>query len=82
MTITVLDNKTNNTYLCALVFLKYEDTQSFIKIFKYLNEMYEFSPTIIHIDYSCSLTSALNHDNIYKKKPIIDIVSFISPKQY
>ena len=70
MTITGLDNNTNNIYLCALIFLKYEDTQSFIKIFKYLNEMYKFSPKIIHIDYSSSLAKALNEDNIFKNKPI------------
>ena len=39
MTITGVDNNTNNSYICALILLKYEDNISFYKIFKYLNDM-------------------------------------------
>ena len=66
-----VNNTNNTTCLCALVLLKYEDSISFIKIFKYLNEYYSFNPKIVNIDYSASLTKALQTDNIFKDKPII-----------
>ena len=71
MTITGTNDENYNTYICALILLKYEDTQSFSKIFKYLNEMYCFNPHIVHIDYSSSLTKALSIENIFNNKPII-----------
>ena len=52
-------NKENISYIYALILLKFEDYISFIKIFEYLNSMYNFNPHIIHIDYSKSLTKAL-----------------------
>ena len=39
MTITGTNDENYSTYISALIILKYEDTQSFAKIFKYLNEM-------------------------------------------
>ena len=71
MTITGVNKVTNNTYICCLILLKYEDTISFTKIFKYLNDMFLFNPAVINIDYSASLTRALKTDNIFKKQPII-----------
>jgi len=62
--------KTNNTYAC-LILLQYEDHISFTKIFKYLHEMFNFSPKVVHIDYSNSLLKALLTENLFIQKPII-----------
>ena len=35
MTITGVDRSDNNSYICTLILLKYEDTTSFYKIFQY-----------------------------------------------
>ena len=71
LTITGVDNETNNTYIIALILMKYEDTISFIKIFKYMKDMYNFNPGVVHIDYSLSLRKAFLSENLYSKKPII-----------
>ena len=69
MTITGVDKLTKNTYECGFILLKYE--VSFIKIFKYLHEMFLFNPAVINIDYSESLTKALKSENIFSYQPII-----------
>ena len=51
MTITCVDNNKKNTFIRGLVFLNFEDNISFTKIFKYLHEMFEFNPRVVHIDY-------------------------------
>ena len=51
MTITCADNDTKNTFISGLVFLNFEDNILFTKIFKYLHEMFEFNPRVVHIDY-------------------------------
>ena len=51
MTITGVDRIDNNSYICALILLKYKDTISFYKIFQYLNNMYKFNPIVTYIDY-------------------------------
>ena len=51
MTITSIGKISKNSFISALILLKYEDYNSFVKIFKYLNEMYNFNPKVIHIDY-------------------------------
>ena len=71
MTITGVDKITKNTYICCFILLKYEDEESFIKIFKYLREMYLFNPLVVNIDYSASLTKALKNENLFDKPPII-----------
>ena len=71
LTITCYDNNNQSTYIIALILIQYEDTQSFIKIFKYLNEMFQFNPAITHIDFSQALRNALLTEGIFKKKPII-----------
>ena len=71
MTITSLDKISKNSFIAALILLKYEDYNSFVKIFKYLNEMYNFNPKVIHIDYSNALRKALLTENIFKNTPII-----------
>ena len=70
MTITCPE-KTNNTYIACLILLQYEDHISFTKIFKYLHEMFNFSPKVVHFDYSNSLLNALLTENLFIQKPII-----------
>ena len=36
LTITGIDNNSKSSYLCALILIKYEDSNSFNKIFSYL----------------------------------------------
>ena len=38
MTITSIDRISKNSFVAALILLKYEDYNSFVKIFRYLNE--------------------------------------------
>ena len=71
LTITCYDNSNQSTYIIALILIQYEDTQSFEKIFKYLNEMFNFNPAITHIDYSLALRNSLLTEGIFKKKFII-----------
>ena len=67
LTITGIDNNSKSSYLCALILIKYEDSNSFKKIFSYLNNMYEFNQRIVHIDYSVSLTKSLKEGGFFKK---------------
>ena len=71
LTITGIDKMTNNSYICALILIMYEDTSSFIKIFKDLKEFYGFQPKVIHIDFCKALTNALNSEELYNPKRII-----------
>ena len=48
MTITGVDNNNNNSYICFLILLCYEGEISFQRIFKYLNENYQFVPKNAH----------------------------------
>ena len=59
MTITGEDNINKNCYICSLILLKYEDSISLEKIFKYMNEIFNFNPKVVHIDYNASLRKAL-----------------------
>ena len=60
-------NNSKSSYLCALILIKYEDSNLFNKKFSYLNNIYEFNPRIVHIDYSISLTKSLKEGNFFKK---------------
>ena len=71
LTISGYNKSTFSTYICELTLIKYEDYVSFQKIFKYLNEMYDFNPSIIHIDYSNALRKSLLSNGLFKTKPII-----------
>jgi len=71
LTITGVDKENGNSYICALILIKYEDEISFKHVFQYLNNMYLFNPHIIHIDYCKALKNALTDKEIFKKPPII-----------
>ena len=51
MTITCINKKTNSTKICYFIAFKYQDVESYIRIFEYLKNNYNFSPKILHIDY-------------------------------
>ena len=74
MKIIGIDKVNKITYIAALFLLIYEDSISFMKIFKYLKEMFEFNPPVVHIDYSLEIRKALKTENIFKKPPVIRIV--------
>ncbi len=59
MTITGVDNNNKNSYISAFILLQYEDYISFSKIFKYLNDMLNFNPNVVHIDYNSPLRKKL-----------------------
>ena len=65
MTITGVNKNTNNTFICALILLIYEDNISFHKIIKYLNEIFNFNPTVIYIYYSSALKKELLSLNLF-----------------
>ena len=71
MTITGVDNINKNSYIWCLILLKYEDSISLSKIFKYMNEIFKFNPNVVHIDYYASLRKFLLASNLFKTKPII-----------
>ena len=48
LTITGIDNNNENSYICALILIRYEDENSFNYVFKYLSDMYGFNPKNIH----------------------------------
>ena len=50
---------------------KYEAYLSFNQILAYLNNMFNFNPKIVHIDYSKALTKALKEPHLFEKDPII-----------
>ena len=78
LTITGYDNTKYISYICCLALIKYEDTISFTKIFRYLNEMFNFNPLIVPIDYANSLRKALLTQGLFKKEPIINCTLFFS----
>ena len=45
--------------------------------FKYLNELYQFNPKVIHIDFSKSLHNALETENLFQNKPINYFFHFV-----
>ena len=65
------DIQEEQTKLCSLVALKYEDEQSIIYTMKYLHDIFNFNPSVINADYSLSLNNALSKNNLFDKKPII-----------
>ena len=71
LTISCYDNNTKSTYISALILIRYEDSISFQKTFKYLNILFDWNPLICHIDYCQALRRALLSDDLFKNKPLI-----------
>lgn len=59
MTITSINYQENKTVLICFILLKFLNKISYYKILQYLHENLSFNPTIIHIDYECSLAAAI-----------------------
>ena len=60
--------KDNKPILVCLIFFKYVDSESYIKIFNFLNELYKFKPLIIHSDFENAIYKAINNINFVKNK--------------
>ena len=71
MTLSGVNSTTNNTSICCLIFLVYEDYKSIYYILKYLNEFFGFEPRIINIDFDKAERKALSMENLFKEKPLI-----------
>ena len=48
---TSIDEKNNRTVLLCFILFIYMYWTSYPNIFKYLTELYQFNPPIIHTDY-------------------------------
>ena len=59
LTIATLDNDNIKTILVGFVLFIYKDSISFLKIFEYLNNIYNFNPSRIHSDYEIGIELAL-----------------------
>ena len=69
MTIATIDNKENRTILiCFFIFM---DSISYTKIFKYLNENYNFNPKKIHCDYERAIELAIKNSKFFKYEIMI-----------
>ena len=71
MTITCINKKTNSTKICCFIAFKYQDVESYIRIFEYLKNNFNFSPKIVHIDYEHSLRLSLLNQFQKENKPLI-----------
>ena len=71
MTITCINKKTNSTKICCFIAFKYQDVESYIRIFEYLKNNFNFSPKIVHIDYEQSLRLSLLNQFQKENKPLI-----------
>ena len=72
-----VDKNIGNSYICALILIRYEDENFFKYTFKYLNNIYGFNPRIILIDYACALKKPLLNNEIIINPPIIVICFFL-----
>ena len=75
LSIAIIDNKNMKTILVGFVLFIYKDSNSFLKIFEYLNNIYNFSPTILHSDYEKGIEHAIKEAKFFKND-IIDLKCF------
>ena len=66
LTIATLDKDNIKTILVGFILFIYKDSISFLKIFEYLNNIYNFNPTIIHSDYEIGIELALKKAQFFK----------------
>ena len=66
LTIATIDNKNMKTILVGFVLFIYKDSNSFLKIFEYLNNIYNFNPTILHSDYEKGIEHAIKKAKFFK----------------
>ena len=70
LTIATNDISNNLTLLIGFVCFKYQDSTSYYNIFKYLNELYNFNPKIIHSDFQKSIGKAINISKFFTNNVI------------
>ena len=80
LTIATIDNKNMKTILVGFVLFIYKDSNSFLKNFGYLNNIYNFNPTILHSDYENSIELEIKKAKFFKKDIIHLKCFFISLK--
>ena len=70
LSISSIDYKNNKVILIGFVCFKYQDAKSYLNIFKYLNEVYNLNPHIIHSDFEKSIGIALSESKFFKNTVI------------
>ena len=70
MTLASIDERNIRTVLLCFILFIYMDWTSYLNIFKYLNELYKFNPSIIHTDYEKSLEIAIKKSDFFSEKII------------
>ncbi len=76
ISITGVKNKSNSSFILALVLIKFEDTNSFYYSFKYINTMLKFKPKVAYIDYFNSLKNEFLIPGLFKVKPMIIAINY------
>ena len=67
MIIATIDYKEKKTLLIGFILIKFLDSISYYRVFKYLYENYGFNPLVIHTDYEISLAKAIKHCEFFSK---------------
>ena len=71
MAIYAIEDKNNNITIACFICLRYNDSNSFIKIFSLLEAIYNFHTITITIDFDMSQIKATKQCEIFDKKHYI-----------
>ena len=66
LSLASIDNNNNKTKIICFVFIKYLDSITYERVFKYLNDNYKFNPRIIHSDFENAINVAIKNSNFFK----------------
>ena len=69
MTSCAAEDKNNNLTNSCFICLKYNDSNSLIKIFSLLKAIYNFHPIIITTDFDMSQIKAIKQCELFNRKP-------------
>ena len=75
LTISYFDNKCICTKICCFACIKYLDKQSYIKTFKFINELFDFNPSVVPTDYELALKLVLKEKDLFVK-PILHTLCY------
>ena len=67
MAFEIIDNEKNKTILICFILFQFMDSVSYINVFKYLYELFDFNPYIIHMDYEKALITAIHKTECFIK---------------
>ena len=82
MTIYAAEDKNNNIKIAYFICLKYNGSNSLIKIFSLLKAIYNFHPIIITTDFDISQIKAIKNCELFDRKPYIICCLFHFSKNY